>query len=98
MDPRTQCNICLGAILVLILLVAALIVVKVRKNKEGFTFGTPATPRLREAAGDLFVDLGRMVALARQFESQAAGVSDSTSVAGARLSAAQLTKALDRTQ
>lgn len=66
---------------------------KKRHGTEHFSLSTPATPRVREAVGDLFVSLKHMVSLGLSFQDQVdrAGRTD---LAGARQSVAQITKTL----
>jgi hypothetical protein len=77
-----------------------------RHRKDGFTYATPAVPRMREAAAALFASLQHMVALGRSFECQAARLpqaanalpgytGDASVVTGARQSAAVMVRALD---
>ncbi|MFA6166484.1 MAG: hypothetical protein WC700_07715 [Gemmatimonadaceae bacterium] len=97
MDQR-QCNICLGAILVLVL-VALVAWARLRPGRKAhFTYDTPSTPRLREAAGGLYEDLRLIVVSAEGLERVAAGLPDATRLAGVRLSAGQLARVLARTR
>ncbi len=94
-------SIYLGVILLIAIIIIAYFAWRYWKKHRGqdrFSYSTPAAPRVREAAGDLFASLKHMVSLGRSFEGQAARLGDATPIAGARLSAAQMVKALDRSE
>lgn len=85
----------LGAILVVLLIIVALVwKCWKRWRRERFSYATPATPRVREAATDLFAGLTHMTRLSRQFEGLAKRVDDATAFAGVRLSSFQLASTL----
>lgn len=90
----------LGVILVILIVVIAYFAWRRWKkgHKDGFSYSTPATPRVREAIGDLFAGLRRMVALGSQFEARAAALPDATRLAGPRQSASVLVDVLNTTQ
>jgi hypothetical protein len=88
-------DLCLGAILVVLVILIVLAWRLWRRNRrDRFSYTTPATPRIREAAADLFAGITQMTALSRQFERQARSLEDASPYAGARLSAFQLTSSL----
>lgn len=93
---------CLGAILLLTVILIAFFAWRYRKTKlsarSRFSYATPATPRVREAVGDLFAGLRRMVALGQDFEDRASRVGNAVPVAGARLSAGQMVSIFSRTE
>lgn len=93
-------GLCLGAILVILIIIVAYFAwrQKSRRGVAAFTYATPATPRVREAVAGLFASLKHMVALGRSFENQAAHLDDATAIVGARQSAAHIVGALDRTE
>ena len=106
----------LSVILVLAVIIIAIFARRYWKKRGGaerFSYATPATPRIREAAGDLFVSLGRMVTLGCDFESQAgsggpqhvglgergeASVPPTNLWAGARQGVAQMADVLGRAE
>jgi len=97
-------SIYLGVILVIAMIIIAFFALRHWKKRSGgadrFTYATPATPRIREAVGDLYASLKHMVVLGRSFEDQAsrpafAGRAD---IQGARRGAAQMVEALDRAE
>lgn len=97
----TSDDLCLGAILVITLVLIAFFVwrrIRRRRAMENFSYSTPALPRTREAAGALFLSLERLVGLGRDFETAAAQLADATPYAAARQSAAMMTESLGRTQ
>jgi hypothetical protein len=106
----TANSIYIAIILVMIVIIIAFFAWrswKKRHGADGFSYTTPATPRVREAVSDLFASLKQMVALGREFECSAervsaapqlAVVSDAASIAGARLSACQMIAALDNAE
>jgi hypothetical protein len=102
----TSSNIYLGVILVIAIIIIAHFAWRYWKQHRGkstFSYATPATPRVRETVADLFATLKHMVVLGRSFEAQADGLAASTGtarahVAGARVSASHLVRALDRAE
>jgi hypothetical protein len=90
----------LGAVLLIALILIAFFAWRRRQRArrlESFYYTTPAVPRLREAAAELFAGLHLVADLGRRFEGQAAALADASPVAGERLSAAQMTRALELT-
>ena len=69
-----------------------------RRAAAGVTHATPAAPRVKESAADLFETLKLMVALGQTFEKQGAAAATGAAAApvkGARLSATHIVRALD---
>ena len=107
-------TICLGAILIIAMIVIAHFAGCRRKRhhrraesrRDTFSYTTPATPRVQDAVADLFAALKHMVALGRSFEeaSTPANVRGGASAAAAevanahRAGAAALVRALDRAE
>jgi len=98
-------DICLSAVLVLTLIVAAYFALRAARlwwpalrGADRFTYATPATPRSREAAADLFGELERMVGLSYEFETRAASPAFAgwASIALARRGVAQTAAVLER--
>lgn len=93
---------CLGAILLITLIIIAFFAWRRRAAKAGersrFTLATPATPLAREAVDGLFASLRRVIEVGRAFEDIAARAGNATPVAGARLSAGQVVAVFDRTE
>jgi hypothetical protein len=88
-------NLCLAAILVVLIVIIVLAWrYWQRRRRDRFSYTTPATPRIREAAADLFAGITHMTSLSRQFEQLARRLENATPYAGARLSAHQLTSSL----
>ena len=70
-----------------------------RRQRDAFSYTTPATPRVQDAVADLFAALKHMVALGRSFEEASAKLHPTAEVADeARRSAAVLVRALDRAE
>jgi hypothetical protein len=91
----------LGVILVIVIVIIAFFAWRLWRSHVGrdrFTYSTPSTPRMREAAGCLFANLQHMVTLGRSFEDQASRLADATPVAGARQAAAMMVASLSRTE
>jgi hypothetical protein len=95
-------NLYLAAILVIAIVLIAFFACRRwrarRARREGYSYATPATPRVREAVGALFGDLRQMVALGRRFEAEASRLDDATAVAGTRMGAALMVKTLNRVE
>lgn len=69
-----------------------------RRQRDAFSYTTPATPRVQDAVADLFAALKHMVALGRSFEEASAKLHPTAEGANARRSAAVLVRALDRAE
>lgn len=99
----TPDRIYLGVILVIIIIIIAYFGRRhwqTREQKDGFSYATPATPRIRDAVGGVFASLKHIVDLGHRFEARAALLGNDMPpvIAGARLGIAQMTNVYGRVE